>query len=670
MTLSRYLLLLLGITLFVQLHAAERNDTLREVVVTGIGASRSIIAPQQLQGKRLEALSVHNVADALRYFSGVQIKDYGGVGGVKTIDVRSMGSQHTGVFYDGIQLGNAQNGTIDLGRYSLDNIDRISIYNGQKSDIFQPARDFASGSAIYIASKRPLFPAGKRYATSLVFRTGSFGFVNPSARFDYKLNDSISASLSAEYTYANGRYDFRYRKLFSDGSLAWDTTATRRNGDIHALRLEAGIYGAILRGSWQGKVYFYDSSRGIPGAIVNNVWKNSQRQWDRNFFAQASVNRHQSERYDWMLKAKYARDRMRYLNPDTTLLYLDNHFTQQEVYLSTVHRIHLLHPWSAALAADWQYNSLESNLANFAKPRRNTLLVSLATELKLSRLQIQASLLMNNVADNYLHSPADINSSRITKTLTRLTPAIFLSTQPGADGLEFHAFAKRIFRMPTFNDLYYTDIGNVSLKPEALNQYDIGGSWQLMPSASCFTNLSIALDGYYNDVNDKIIAIPKGTGQYRWMMTNIGKVKIAGAEMKADISLVPVKELLLHLHGAYTFQSARDFSDPSDRGDGGTYKGQIAYVPKHSFSLSADAAWRNFSLNYSFIYVGARWDNSANIRENYVQPWYTSDISAAYAFRSFSFTLEVNNLLNQQYEVIRNYPMPGRNFKFIVRCDF
>ena len=34
---------------------------------------------QILSGKELEKLNVYSVADALRYFSGVQIKDYGGI---------------------------------------------------------------------------------------------------------------------------------------------------------------------------------------------------------------------------------------------------------------------------------------------------------------------------------------------------------------------------------------------------------------------------------------------------------------------------------------------------------------------------------------------------------------------------------------------------------------
>ena len=105
---------------------------IREVVVTGRVVRREVIPVQELSGERLQRLNSHNVADALRYFSGIQIKDYGGVGGLKTVNIRSMGTNHVGVFYDGIELGNAQNGTVDLGRFSLVNMESVTLYNGQK----------------------------------------------------------------------------------------------------------------------------------------------------------------------------------------------------------------------------------------------------------------------------------------------------------------------------------------------------------------------------------------------------------------------------------------------------------------------------------------------------------------------------------------------------------
>ena len=277
---------------------------LENVVIYATKPYREVIPAQTLSDTRLQGLNSHSVADAIRYFSGVQIKDYGGVGGVKTVDIRSMGTNHMGVCYDGIQLGNAQNGQIDLGKFSLDNIDEISLYNGQKSQIFQPARDFGSAGTIYIRTHRPRFEEGKTDNFNLTMRTGSFGLANPSVRWEHRFSQALSMNFNTEYTYATGQYHFRYRKKFSDGTPAWDTTAVRKNGDVKALRIEGGLFGNIARGVWNLKLYYYDSERGIPGAIVNNVWKTSQRQWDRNFFVQGTFNKEMSTRYQLMVNAK------------------------------------------------------------------------------------------------------------------------------------------------------------------------------------------------------------------------------------------------------------------------------------------------------------------------------------------------------------------------------
>ena len=153
--------------LFFTLHSSLFTSTaqskldsiqhVREIVVVSRPAMREVVPSQKLNGELLEQLNTHSVADALRYFSGIQLKDYGGVGGIKTVNIRSMGTHHLGISYDGIQLGNAQNGQIDLGQFSLDNVEEITLYNGQKSAIFQPASDFGNAGAIYIRTKAPEF---------------------------------------------------------------------------------------------------------------------------------------------------------------------------------------------------------------------------------------------------------------------------------------------------------------------------------------------------------------------------------------------------------------------------------------------------------------------------------------------------------------------------------
>src|SRR5690606_32900536 len=83
---------------------------------------QSAMPLQTLDARQIDASNSLNVADAVRGFAGVQIRDYGGIGGLKTMDVRHMSGQHTGMLYNGAAISNAQNGLVDLGRFSLDNL--------------------------------------------------------------------------------------------------------------------------------------------------------------------------------------------------------------------------------------------------------------------------------------------------------------------------------------------------------------------------------------------------------------------------------------------------------------------------------------------------------------------------------------------------------------------
>lgn len=642
---------------------------IQEVAVVAQTQPPCVLPPQRLEGKRLEALTTYSVADAVRYFAGVQIKDYGGVGGVKTVDVRSMGTNHMGVFYDGIQLGNAQNGQIDLGKFSLDNIEEVSLYNGQKSDILQSAKDYGASGTIYLKTRRPKFVSGKPYNVHLTMRAGSFGLANPSFLWEHKISENISSSLSAEYMYATGKYKFRYRKVLPNGHVAWDTTAVRQNGDVNALRVEGGFYGYLPQGKWQAKAYFYNSERGIPGAIINNVWTNAQRQWDRNAFVQASFQKEWVRGYDFMLNAKYANDYMRYLNPDTTLMYIDNNFLQQELYLSMVNKYALFPQWEVSLSTDYQWNALASNMQNFVSPQRHSLWVAMATVVKVWKIRMQA-----NVLATYVHDAWTATSSVHSRDSWHFTPACFLNWEL-LKGLDLVAFYKRAFRMPTFNDLYYTDVGNVSLKPEMTTQYNLGLHYAHRWQNGFFRQVNAKADAYFNQVENKIIAVPKGNGQYRWMMMNIGYVEILGCDVAVNTQMRFPYDIFLNIGLNYTYQRAQDLTDPSDNDPlYGTYRGQIAYIPWHSGSAVAQLTYKTWELNYSFAYVGERYHNSSNIPANYEQPWYTHDLNVAKEFKFKKWKLrvaaEVNNLLNRHYEVIQNYPMPGINYKGIVKIMF
>ena len=641
-------------------HQTSLSDTLlklKEVTIYSNRMQKKMSPVQILSGKELEKLNVYSVADALRYFSGVQIKDYGGIGGLKTVNIRSMGSHHVGVFYDGIELGNAQNGVVDLGRFSLDNMEVISLYNGQKSAIFQPAKDYSSASAIYMQTRKPLFKGEKKNNLNIGVKGGSFSTINPSLLWEHRFNERISSSISTEYMYTSGRYKFTYAK--KDG---YDTTAVRQNGDVRMLRLENAFFGKVPKGEWKAKAYLYNSERGYPGAAVREEpgkFRHQDRQWDTNLFVQGSFQNYFKPWYSLLANGKYAYDYLHYLSDprlDVTTMYVDNHYRQQEIYASAAHLFTIYPWWSMSLSNDFQWNTLRADLIDFVYPTRNTILTSAATSFDFNRLMLQASLLYTHVDDNTRTKGANAG------TKNKYTPSVIATWQPLTKlPLNVRAFYKTVFRMPTLNDLYYTFIGNKDLKPEYTTQYDVGITFSHTWNNHWLKSLDLQIDGYYNEVDDKIIAMPT-SNQFRWTMINLGHVEIRGldAAIRGEWGFGKVELSTLF---NYTYQKAQDFTDPTSE----WYGGQIPYIPWHGGSIILNGSYQTWSCNYSFIYTGERYEAVANIPENYAQPWYTHDFSLSKTFQwgktGIRVTTEINNIFNQQYEVVQCYPMPGTSFK-------
>lgn len=633
---------------------------LHEIVVTARKPSEDIIPAQILSGEELHRLNSNSVADALRFFSGVQVKDYGGVGGIKTVNIRSMGTNHTGVVYDGVELGNAQNGQIDLGQFSLDNIEALSLYNGQKSEILQPAKDFGSAGTIYMTTRTPIFHNDETFHARATIRTGSFDLLNPSALVELKLSQTVSASLSAEWVNSSGKYKFRYRRVNPAGELAYDTTAVRQNGDINATRLELNTHGALKNGSWNFKVYNYNSERGVPGAIVNNVWRRGERIWDTNSFVQGRYTGYFGN-FTTLNNIKYAFYRTHYVNNDDKQIKIDNLYKQKEIYISSANEFQLSDFWSISASYDFMWNTLDADVYGFVKPDRISQYLSAATAIYLGRVKFQASAL-----GTFIHDKIEGQEAPADKRV--FSPALFMNAYPLRNkDFSLRLFYKRSFKMPTFNDLYYADMGNSKLSPERVTQYNVGLLYD-HHSSSFLSAARVSADAYYNRVKDKIVAYPKGQ-QFRWTMLNLGLVDIRGVDITGLLTLNPYKELYLTLRAQYTFQRAIDITNPADN----YYRHQIPYIPRHSGAAVFNAQWRGWGLNYSWIYVGERYNQQENIRYNYTQPWYTSDLSLSKDFKlgrvSLRALLEINNLLSQDYDVILNYPMPKRNYRLTLTVE-
>ena len=394
-----------------------------EVTVSTTGRSRNVIstAPTQLvTQKQLLYQGVTDLSDALRRFSGVNVRDYGGAGGVKTISVRSLGSQHTAVAYDGITITDAQSGQIDLSRFSLDNIRSLSLTIGDNDDIFLPARTVASAAVLRLQTEVPDF-AEKTYRLKAEVKTGSFGMLNPYLRYDQQLGQKLSLSAYADYLRADNQYPFR----LVNGKYV--TIEKRNNNFIETYRGELNLTAhTSQKGLLQAKAYYYNSFRELPGPVILYNSVNREKETDRNFFAQLHYQTLLGSMWHLQLNGKFNWTYTHY--QDTGNQYpggmLSNYYYQREYYGSGTLMFTPDDHWAIAYAADYAYNNFNSNTTAGVRPYRNTILQTLTAKYQSKQWLLTARLLAS-IYDNGAKNGA------ASKSANRLSPSISLDLAVG-----------------------------------------------------------------------------------------------------------------------------------------------------------------------------------------------------------------------------------------------
>ena len=622
--------------------AAAPPDTLPEARLT-VYRERQILPPtDSISAERLR--NAGGLADALRGFSGLQVKDYGGVGGLKTVNVRSLGSEHTAVFIDGVAVEHAQNMQVDLGRFSTDNLRSVSLHAGGRSAALQTAREYGSAASVHLASAAP-----ERNATRIRLRGGAFGTVSPSLRAERK-GRRISRVISAEALYTTGRYRFH------NDDAGYDTVLVRDNGDVRALRAEAQLSGQG-RGQWNVHAYSYLSERGLPGAVVRRAGVFplcKDRQADRSFFLQGGWRGDLGSRYSLAVRAKYAYDRLRYRTQpdiDPHAFPYDNTYRQQNACLSVAQLLQLSPAWRLQVATDLQYATLDANQTNFVQPRRLSVLAAAAGSYEKGPFRLGASLFLA-IADDRFAAEATGPWAGEAGTRHLFSPALVFAWEPSG-GFRLGGFVKRSGRMPSFNDLYYTLSGNSRLRPENAWQGDLNAAWSLSRGP---WSLAARGEAYYNRVSDKIVAIPTSNA-FRWSMFNIGLVDILGAD--AQLSLRHGGSWRWSVQARYSYQHAVDHTDPKKD----SWGLQIAYIPRHSGSLSAELERRGWRLDVTAVWSGVRHSNTSTYELYRIAPYFTADARLSRSLsclgRECTLRLQLNNLTGTQYAVVQGFPMPG-----------
>ena len=507
------------------LYAQYKTDSIQhlpEVIITekkGDRELRSSTPMQTLTRESLQNLNALQLSDALKHLTGVTVKDYGGIGGLKTISVRGLGASHTGVMYNGVAISDVQTGQIDIGRFSLDNIDNVSLYSGQSDQIFMPARAFSSASYLNIISIKPFFNSNDDPINGKVsIKTGSLGLFNPTIASNFKISDKLIATLFGEWLSAHGKYPYtlNYGKVGIDSS----SVEKRINSDVQNLRLEAAFFADISKKTKGDiRVYYFQSERGLPGATIfyNTKSFSKQRLWDKTFFTQAHFEHEFSSKWAIQADAKYNRSYLRYLDPTYPgeAGKIEDVFNQNESYASISMLYRPTQSFSISIANDITSATMFSERESFSTPNRITTQTAIAVKWINEQFLTTASLLSTQTFESTeVGNPAN--------NISKFSPHLSFSYKPFIEAnLRLRSFYKHSYRLPTFNDLYYPLVGLRNLRPENTNQFNIGATYSTQSiNKSIFATFTI--DAYHNRINDKIIAYPSGN-LHQWTMMNLGE---------------------------------------------------------------------------------------------------------------------------------------------------
>jgi len=662
MLFSNRLLRMLSILVILSLtevSAQTDADTLKIVVLHEVEISAKQISDfhsssplQTIKQEDLLRTGALSVSDIARRFAGVQVKDYGGVGGLKTISLRSLGASYTGVSYDGIPVTDGNTGQIDLGRFALDNLESISLNTGESDNIFLPAKIQASAGVLNINTRRPSSFETTNNRFSAAVRGGSFGLINPSVMVETKLSQSTAMNFSTDYLHSEGNYP--YEQTIGYGSSSIIEKKRRNNSAVTNMKSELNLFANTGNGgTLSAKIFGFTTARQLPVAVYYNDYSESHLK-DGNFFTSSTFRKKLSETTDFQTNAKITFSRSFFV-AEQAKEYL---FLQREYYVNSV----LLHNFGQKFAVSWAndatYASVNTKGNNIeGSPSRIEWLSAPAAQFQCRMLNITAKILATLTSVDY---PSRINKDASNRI--NVSPYIGIAfNKLNTNKLTARAFYKKTYRQPSLSDIFYATFGNRNLKPETADQFNFG--------SSLLTNLSnplpyflLSLDAYCYNVKDKIIAYPTNN-MYIWTMINLGKVEIRGIDAKLELHSTALSGFLIETGGTFTIQSVLDKTDPRKE----SYNKRPVYTPKYSGSGWAFLKTPLFDINYTLNYIGKRYFEPYNPPTAQMAPVVEQTVILARSFRINSYKInlavECINIADTQYEIVRSYPMEGRSFR-------
>lgn len=620
------------LSITVTLHAQTGKDSvLHEFNIRGRQTTSSDtrlndFSPGQkikpIDSATLQQYQLQSMANLLSQQVPVFVKSYG-LNGLATLNFRGSSSAQSQVLWNGVPIQNAALSIADVSTLPVMLMNTVNVVYGSSAALWGSGN---VGGALMLEDEVPVFDSSKR-SLSVIGGAGSF------SQYMAGLKGCISGSkwyLSGNALAQTAQNNFQY----TDNAGQSRTMANSNLQGIAAL-----LHGAykISDNNIVGLSAWYQQyDRQIPPALFESY--SDKRQADgslrllADWHAQAGNN-------TWYAKASFIRDTIHYA--DAAALQ-DTGRTAYQYY----HEL----GWKRQLGVN-------SRLLLFSPVQ--VAWINLPGGTKSQSRMALAGAYQQQLFNNFLNIALNARDEEVNGI------NVFL---PGGDAsvkitgwLLLRANVQRTYRVPTLNELYYSPGGNPNLKPEQGWNEDGGYTVKIKTGN---VKLYHDLSAFNRDIHDWIIWF----GGAVWTPHNIAEVHSRGVETENNVSWTAGKwSFHIGVNTSYVLATTVNsyFQNDGSRGR------QIPYAPRYNGQANIGFAFKGISFNYNHTYTGYRFITTDE--SEYLLPYQGGNVQLMYSTsvsgHAFQLVAQYNNIWNEQYQVVANRPMPGRNWLLGLKVE-
>lgn len=572
-----------------------------------------------------------NLADLLSAQNALFVKSYG-LGGLATTSFRGGSASHTAVLWNGFNLNSPMYGLSDLALIPNNFIDEVSIHYGGTSALWGSG---AVGGTIQLNNTASF---NKGITASAGAAAGSFN--------DYRQH------ISAEYSGKKYIFSLKLFNHSAQNKFPFYNTTMKEVPQQNQKNAELKEYGLLLENYFRINAYqkinvrfwYQTNDRNIPPTMLQQ--SNSSNQKDENYRFTSEWQR-TSNKIIWFIRAAYFDEHLIY--SDKVYEYVSLNRAQSLITETegriTLSKNHLLNvgvnnTFLQAVTDGYTYNPHQNRTSGF-----------LSYNFQNNNKNISATVSMREeLIQNKKAAPFTYSAGLDWQIIKQVGAKISVS---------------KIYRTPTFNDLYWTPGGNPNLLSESGYSEEAGLSFRLY-SKKLKTSLLFEPTVFNRTIDNWIIWLPQVS---YWTPQNIMEVWSRGMETSSEVKFenkgVRIKLNVLTNYVVSTSQKAQSTNDAS-------IGKQLIYTPMYSGKAALSIEYKGFCLSYNHTYTGYRYTSTDN--KKFLKPYQLATVYFSKKITMKTIVLNVfvqaNNIFNEQYQVLQSRAMPLVNYQGGISIQF